>query len=303
MKLLADHIIDTMNADFAERQLFGGTSAGATPYVVHDRVIIYDGNDIIYDSNDRNHPDATSPAPPVVTYNGVPVNISAFDDDFSGFDDGVFTIEYFRDGVNVDKNGKSFPATYDPQTTPLTIPIHFETAREKGDNSLIFPGSNPIFVDIGMGIKYIAGEDQFGEPTKYNVDPQTAMDISLNGAKMLGSGYYGGNSYNVAQALYDAAHAMYYDHRYDIVAAIDALDNSMTNMMQSITTLGAKQISIEFYQMKNDDYEFSLKERQNEVEGVDMYDEITYYMALEAAFQAALQLSSRVLPRSVFDFV
>jgi flagellin-like hook-associated protein FlgL len=440
LKLMAQAVVDHMNSDFAERQLFGGTSAGATPYTVHDRVQIWanvsnvdvssavapapaltgaaatapdiadyagnyagyvtaydayltafgsylttdyatylsglttgqapaappapaapaadpdgvntsaqgaydsftaygaaltayntalnayveetygydvesDGSFKVYDSYDRDEGfvkyddngqriGGTS----VVCYNGVPVNVGAFQSSFLNLTNGTYTIEYTRDGAAVDKNGNK-PAP--GETLPVqTIPLNLETARIKNDNSLLFPASDPIFVDIGMGIKY------YTDPVTgvYTVDPQTAMDISLNGAKMLGSGLGKAGTYegeltgfvfsnNLAQAIFDASWALEYSHDGIIVGSIDALDNASTNLLSSITKMGANQISIEFFQKKNDDYEFSLKERQNEVEGVDIYNEITYYNALEAAFQAALQLSSKVLPRSVFDFI
>ncbi len=214
---IANHFLSIMNSDFAERQMFGGTSNGATPFTAE------------VDANGRT----------VVYYNGDPVD--SYDDPKS------------------------------------------------------FNGSNPIFVDIGLGIKY---DDD------YNVDPQTAMDISLNGAEMTGCGVDAqGYSKNMIQLLFDTAAACRDNDPDKINALIDKVTAANGTVLSAITVLGSKYSSVEFYLDKNDDYEYSLLERQNDVEGVDFNEEISKYESLDASYQAALKLSSKVLPRSIFDFV
>lgn len=213
---VANHYMDIMNSDFAERQMFGGTSNGATPFTTK----VENGRTVVY-------------------YNDDPVD---------GFDD---------------------------------------------PNS--FNGSGPIFVDIGLGIKYY---------DDYTVDAQTAMDISLNGAEMIGCGIDDqGYSKNMIQLVYDAVAACKNNEPDKINALIDKVAAANGIVLSSITVLGSKYSSVEFHLDKNADYEYSLLERQNDVEGVDFNEELTNYESLDASYQAALKLSSKVLPRSIFDFV
>lgn len=177
-------------------------------------------------------------------------------------------------------------------------------------------GCKPIYVDIGLGIKYNAeGEVQVG----------TAVDISMNGAKITGTGFttinsttntkYNENdpfskasydmqfSNNFVQLIYDAADALRSGDVSRANATIDLLDNSNTGILTEITTLGSKYKSTEFYLDKDEEYKSSLLERQNDVEGCDMNEEITNMNAMQAAYNAMLQLSANVLPRSIFDFI
>lgn len=217
LKEVAGHFLNLMNSDFAERQVFGGTSNNATPFTT------------TVDANGRT----------IVNYNGEPV------DSYNNPED--------------------------------------------------FEGAGPIFIDIGLGIKY---DDD------YNVDPQTAMDIALNGAKMTGCGVDDdGYSQNMIQLVYDAATACENDDPETLNALIDKLAAANGTVLSAITIIGSKYNSVEFYRDKNSDYEYSLLERQNDVEGVDFNEELTKYEALDASYQAALKLSSKVLPRSIFDFV
>lgn len=234
---LADHMVNTMNVDFAERQLFGGTSNGTTPFETVNAAVDDNGNAII----ENGVPKAAEEGKPfkkIVTYNGVALNSST-----------------------------------DPST---------------------FPGSKPIYVDIGLGIKY---------DENYKVDGQTALDISLNGAEILGCGEEEGYSNNLIQLTYDVAAALRDNDRATVNAIIDRANTANNHILTQIAKLGTKQASIDFQLNKNEDYRFNLKERQNLVEGTDMEEEITNYEAVKAAYDASLQIGAQLLPKSIFDFI
>ena len=169
---------------------------------------------------------------------------------------------------------------------------------DNGDEQTI-PGTNPIYVDIGIGIKY--DED-------YNVDPQTAADISINGAVDTGYGTEtdeDGNEYslNFIQLMYDTAAALDENNIQFANGALDRYASARTSVLNSITKLGAKQNSMDFYIEKNADYRITLQERQNEVESIDMEAEIINMDTTETVYNAILQMSSKVIPTSIFDFI
>lgn len=230
---IADRMVEIMNSDFAERQLFGGTSNGKTPFTVQDDPVLDADGNATYDA------DGNAITKKVVYYNGVAL-------------DGASSLDEF-------------------------------------------PGSNPIYVDIGLGISY----DQ-----NYNVDPQTALDISLNGAEIMGYGTAkDGYSNNLIQLVYDAAAALRKGDQATVNAIIDRANEANTHILSQITKLGTKQNSIDFYLTKTDDYRYSLQERQNLVEGTDMEAEIINYEAVKAAYDATLQIGANLLPHSIFDFI
>ena len=230
---LAEHMVNTMNIDFAERQLFGGTSNGKTPFaIVEEAAVDKDGNPVLDDAGN-------AVMKKFVTYNGVKLNDST-----------------------------------DPET---------------------FPGSNPIYVDIGLGIKY---------NENYEVDAQTALDISLNGAEITGCGVgEDGYSLNLIQLTLDAAEALRNNDRATVNAIIDRANEANNHILTEIAKLGTKQNSIDFQLSKTDEYRFNLKDRQNLVEGTNMEEEIINYEAVMAAYDASLQIGAQLLPKSIFDFV
>lgn len=169
-------------------------------------------------------------------------------------------------------------------------------AAEKGrDNSLIFPGSGPIYVDIGLGIKY---------DDNYDIDPQTAMNVAFNGAKIMGCGLDSEKySKNLAQLVLDAARALKNGDQATTNAIIDKANEANRNVLIEISNLGSKYNNIEFYQSKNEDSRYNLRERQNIVEGTDMEYEISYWENLKAAYDASLKVGTQIIPHSIFDFI
>lgn len=226
--------------------------------------------------------------PKSVTYNGIPLNFNALEKKDGKYvysdnanDEYTFTVSSFDTVNNV--------------WTDKTFDLDFTEAFAKKDNSCIFPGSKPILVDIGIGIEY----DKNGV-----VDEQTALDISLNGAAITGSGMDSeGFSNNLVQLVLDSAYYLYKGDQSSANAIIDRANEANNHILKQITTLGVKQNSIDFYTERTEVYEISLKERQNVVEGTDMNEEITHYDNVSAAFEAALKLSSSTLPKSIFDFI
>ena len=230
---LAEQMVNTMNIDFAERQLFGGTSNGKTPFAIIEEAAVDGNGDPVLDDA------GNAVMKKFVTYNGVKLN---------------------------DLN--------DPNA---------------------FPGSNPIYVDIGLGIRY---------NDNYEVDAQTALDISLNGAEITGCGMSDdGYSLNLIQLTLDAAEAMRNNDRGTVNAIIDRANEANNHILTQIAKLGTKQNSIDFQLNKTEDYRFNLKERQNLVEGTDMEEEIINYEAVMAAYDASLQIGAQLLPKSIFDFI
>ncbi|MBD5139609.1 MAG: hypothetical protein HDT24_09900 [Ruminococcus sp.] len=432
---IADEMVKTLNADFSERQLFGGASNQKTPFRI-ERVMIKDeAGQVVFppDYNKYYNADGSikqdvklSDIPRTVTYNGIPLDFDVTTDMI--LPDGSVTSAAGSYTVTVlDEATKKWKT--DPSDIRSISAEDVARAQEEKDNSVLYPGSKPVYIDIGLGIKY--NDD-------LTVDPQTALDVSMNGAELSGNGIdiekvpaFGsstglvpfdmsngypagagiysfnitvnglnydlsldmsavlpektdGTSYtdeeisaavnaafrtaykdaskkdvpegislsysnneltinsginkveigmndfmlrngeiersvpmtedgtpdiserfskNLMQLVLDAASALRKGDQDTVNAIIDRANEANNHILNEITTLGIKYNTIEFYQSKNKDYEYNLKERQNLVEGTDMENEIIEYYAVKAAYDATLKIGSQVLPHSIFDFI
>lgn len=227
--------------------------------------------------------------PRSVTYNGIPVDfdVTRKMTDATG---GKFTV---NDGDKFTLK-KLNERTYE-WNEGTEVQLDVAAAVRGRDNSLIFPGSKPIYVDIGLGVKY---DDD------YNVDPQTVLDTSFNGAKILGCGLDSeGYSKNLAQLVLEAARTLRNGDQATPNAIIDKANKANQNILMEMSNLGSKYNSIEFYQSKNEDSKYNLRERQNLVEGTDMEYEISYWENLKAAYEASLKVGTQIIPNSIFNYM
>lgn len=228
--------------------------------------------------------------PRSVTYNGIPVDFDVMhkmtDANGNKFD------------IQIDSKFKIKSLNEDFTWNEVTeIAPDVKAAIKGRDNSLIFPGSDPIYVDIGIGIKYDRDND-------YKIDPQTAMDTAFNGASIMGCGIDDdGYSKNLVQLVLDSARALRNGDQSTTNAIIDKANIANNNVLIEIATIGSKQNGIDFYMNRNEDSRYNLRERQNIVEGTDMETEISYWESLQAAYEASLKVGTQVIPNSIFNYI
>ncbi|MDE6599592.1 MAG: hypothetical protein K2K34_05875 [Oscillospiraceae bacterium] len=432
---IADEMVKTLNADFSERQLFGGASNQKAPFRI-ERVMIKDeAGQVVFppDYNKYYNADGSikqdvkpSDIPRTVTYNGIPLDFDVTTDMI--LPDGSVTSASGSYTITVlDEATKKW--NNNPSDIRSISAEDVARAQNEKDNSVLYPGSKPVYIDIGLGIKY--NDD-------LTMDPQTSLDVSMNGAAFSGNGIdiekvpalgsttslvpfdmtngypagagiypfnitvnglnydlslnmgavlpekndgtsytdeeisaavnaafrtaykaaskkdvpegisfsYSNNeltlnsginkvevgvnafqfingeiertvpmgedgtpdikerfSKNLMQLVLDAASALRKGDQDTVNAIIDRANEANNHVLHEITSLGIKYNTIEFYQNKNKDYAFNLRERQNLVEGTDMENEIIEYYAVKAAYDATLKIGSQVLPHSIFDFI
>lgn len=297
---IADDLIKTMNSEYAGRKLYGGTNNSTSPFT-YDKItnkVSYNGTyvnevlkkteiglgtytkidtadvgniadtDTIYVSDGGGAFHVASAAEIAQIKTGVPASLDGYREDVE--------TKYTFDGKDVD------PAE-----------VNVDQAGYK-----FFNGSNPILIDVGIGVQY---------QNDGTVDPSTAMDISINGAEITGCGVDAdGDSQNFLQLCYDAADALEKGESIKALGLMDKITASKSNLLVSINNLGVKQKTIDYYQDKISVDDTNLKASQVTQEGMSLEDQaaaMTDFKTIEAAYNAILQMGSKVVPRSIFDFI
>lgn len=299
LEQFAEQMRTELNEVYADRRIFGGTN----------------NNDISFDFDDKTRQ---------VTYNGVPVSAELIETvDASGnksysfgFKDKVVSpIVYDENKVQKDQTTKPTPdpTPGNPDIPPtIKLPAGVDsalTAQQQADlaagrlkGSDLYPGSQPIYIDVGIGIKYEYAPG--GDQSTAKVNPDTAMNITLNGVEMTGYGTdKDGDSRNIIQLAYDAAEAMRNGDVATCNRLIDKLHSAEEQVLISITDFGAKSESIEFHLTKIDNDRYNLQVQQKDIEAADLTKEITDFKSAQAAYNATLQMGSSVIPQSIFDFI
>jgi len=188
-------------------------------------------------------------------------------------------------------NNSTSPFVYNASTKLLT----FNGVDINTNDINLFPNTKDINIDVGLGIKFDAAG---------NVDPQTVMNIALNGAKILGHGVDAdGNPNNLIAAAFAAADALEANDTGKALVLLDKTKDASSTLMIGITNIGNQQQAIDYSRTRVEDELFSLQKSQQAVEGINLEVESTNYKEAELAYNATIQMASQVIPKSIFDFM
>ncbi len=188
-------------------------------------------------------------------------------------------------------NNSSTPFVYNSETKTLT----YNGVDIYSNNLSDFPETREISLDVGLGMRFDADG---------NVDKQTVMNISLNGAEILGYGTDAdGDPKNIIALAYSAADAIETGDVGKANALLDKINGSKADLMINITSIGNLEQSLEYAKSRVENDDFNLKTSQQAVEGVDLAEEITNYKVAEMAYNATLSMGSNLIPTSIFDYI
>lgn len=201
-------------------------------------------------------------------------------------DGQIYTFDIFAEGT---KKTIIFTAKSNMADTATAIQdqLDKEFLREKhvpqiddsGNLSLHY--TNALGKDIDGSI-YLAKSDSGTAPGFQNED------------------YY---SNNYIQVTLDAAAALRRGDLEYANACIDRIVSSSENLLVEIADLGNAEEYIEFNTNRYDTRELNLKDRQKTLEATDLESEITLMKTYEAIYNACLQMSSSIIPNSIFNYI
>ncbi|MDL2252739.1 hypothetical protein LJC49_01520 [Ruminococcaceae bacterium OttesenSCG-928-I18] len=161
-----------------------------------------------------------------------------------------------------------------------------------GGNEIQF--NTPNYVDIGFGYK-----DKNGY-----VDPDTAFKDTYSGVECFG---YGKNEddipINAWSLLGDMVNSLRGGNLDRLGQDLDAISGSMEFMLTSITEIGARTVTLDNTAARLENEYENLADALKNVESIDVAEEIIYNKDYEMSWLITLQLGSKILPQTIFDFI
>ncbi|MDY4588888.1 MAG: hypothetical protein SPD47_10615 [Oscillospiraceae bacterium] len=197
-----------------------------------------------------------------------------------------YTVDIYASGT---KKTITFTAGADTATTAANI-------QAKLNEAFKYEKHTPTIDESGnLKVEYLnsRGETVSGQVYIAKSDIGTQPDFK------------NGDTYskNYIQVTLDAAAAL---RRGDISyanACIDRIVTSSENLLVEIADLGNAEEYIEFNQNRFDTRTLNLQERQKSLEATDLESEITLMKTYEALYNACLQMSSSIVPNSIFNYI
>lgn len=151
------------------------------------------------------------------------------------------------------------------------------------------------YIDIGLGL----GVDEGGD-----VLPKTVWDIAVSGLDLLGYGVdeegYTKNLYNMLGIL---AEKFENNDMTDIDKLYEKLQKIADNVRVQYVSVGEKSEYIKFFVDRLGSEQYNLMAKQTRLEGLDLAEGITKFANLELAYNACLQIGTKILQPSLLDFL
>lgn len=207
-------------------------------------------------------------------------------------------------------NNVTAPFKVDDNGELLYNGVNVNDIEKNGDKFFVgtteVPNSNSVYLDIGIDMTVKNGR----------VDARTAFDMTVSGLDCLGYGTtevsyddgkggkvtedFPNNAYEIMDEMAKAVGEKNYER---LGALNDHLKKTFDNLVTEISDIGIRTNYLDRHTSRLEDEEFVLTEIQNDVEYIKETDELINNKDMEYSWLLTLQYGSKVLPKSLMDYV
>lgn len=285
-------LVQTMNSTFNDKFLFSNTNnnTDTAPFeVADDGTVLFNGVDVdlVYKGDDGNF------------YYGVYHETGAQLTD----DDGTSLMYTDEDGVTFywdDTNTEYY--TYDDAGTkvsPYTPVGDVTEVMEKIQQEVLVAESATRYVDAGTGLTFSSDG---------TVIAASALEVSYGGLEAVGFGTdENGMPENVLSLLVSLRDACYTEGEEFNLDNFGAISDKLIEVKNTtnfyVSSLGTRANFIDKSISRLDDEEYNLTALKSSLVEVDSAEEIIAYKQYEFAWNAILQMGSKIIPTSLMDFI
>ncbi|HBL83433.1 MAG: hypothetical protein A2Y17_04270 [Clostridiales bacterium GWF2_38_85] len=151
------------------------------------------------------------------------------------------------------------------------------------------------FIDIGIGLTLGDGGV---------VEPKSAMNIANTGAALLGAGVdENGITNNLYNLLGKIADKLENNDIDDIRIYSDKLNDKADDIRLQYVSIGEKTNFISYFTGRIESEKLNATEKQTELEGINIEEAIIAFNQQELAYNACLQMGTKILQPSLLDFL
>lgn len=162
------------------------------------------------------------------------------------------------------------------------------------DNGNAFPYNGENYIDIGLGFKV----DATGK-----LDINTALKSSVSGIDVFGSGETNGMPNNIFNLLGKITDDLQNSNLTELGRDLDQVKVVSDNLLNGIADMGNRSTFIEQAEARIENEKLNNQTIQNGLEAVPLQEEAINNKDFEMSWMVTLQLGSKILPTSIFDFL
>ena len=151
-----------------------------------------------------------------------------------------------------------------------------------------------VFIDTGLGMQF----------NSTNIDKSSVVQLNTSAIQLLG---YGKNANGISNNLISYLSTVAKDLKNNDTSKIADYNKQLMQCTERIlvqmTDIGTRYAYLENSVTRLENEKISLTSQQNSLESIDYEEETITNKSYDMAYQISLQLGSKVLPLSIFDFM
>jgi len=180
------------------------------------------------------------------------------------------------------------PITIDNSETVLFNGINVDTLLDSDIKE------DAVFIDIGLGMQFNANV----------VDESSVVQLTTSAIQVLGYGMNAdGIPNNLISFLGNVVNDLKNNDTSKITLYNKQLGQSTERLLVQVTNIGSRFAYLENSINRLENEKLDLTSQQNFLESIDYEEETITNKSYDMAYQISLQLGSKVLPLSIFDFM
>lgn len=160
------------------------------------------------------------------------------------------------------------------------------------------PKNKGIHLDVGLGLTMTGSG---------GIDHRSAFKVSGSGLDVFGFGTEDVEgtqlSKNINNLLVQLAEAVRNGDRETVGKGLTLIDKATKSLVMEMTDIGSRESFLNQIKARLETENINLQETQKKLEGVDLEAETIRNKTYETAWLISLQLGSRIIPPSIFDFM
>ncbi|MBN2876844.1 MAG: hypothetical protein JXL85_04240, partial [Bacilli bacterium] len=160
-------------------------------------------------------------------------------------------------------------------------------------DTLVSPEITGQYIDIGLGLQFN------GEVVKES----SVVRSDTSPIEILGYGEDNGTPNNLIRVFQELSKGLKNNDLSGFESLSKKVSSAHDRLLVSLTDLGARNAYLDNTKNRMEIDQLQLTEMQNKLEAVDIESELILNKSLELTWQVSLQLGSKVLPMSIFDFI
>ena len=177
--------------------------------------------------------------------------------------------------------------------TPIVLGVGTVLIHDENVDTLVSSGVTGQYIDIGLGLQFNEGAVKESSVVRSDTSP----------LEILGYGVDSGTPNNLIRVFQELSKGLKNNDLSGFESLSKKVSSAHDRLLVSLTDLGARNAYLDNTKNRMEIDQLQLTEMQSKLEAVDIESELILNKSLELTWQVSLQLGSKVLPMSIFDFI